>query len=51
MDANGVIFEGRGIDPDVFVHAQPEDFADSDPVLEEALRLANEATGESTESL
>ncbi|HPZ55174.1 MAG TPA: S41 family peptidase [Bacillota bacterium] len=43
MDMNGVVLEGRGIDPDVFVYTEPGDFAERDPVLEEALRLAKEA--------
>jgi hypothetical protein len=47
MDVNGVMFEGRGIDPDVFVSTKPEDFVRTDPVLEEALRLANEAIAKS----
>lgn len=50
MDMNGVVFEGKGIDPDVFVHVQLDDFADTDPVLEEALRLANQAIDRSADA-
>ncbi len=36
---DGTLLEGRGVEPDVTVKAGPDAFRDSDPVLEEALKV------------
>ena len=37
MTPDGEVFEGKGIAPDIEVRSGPEDFIDSDPVIEAAL--------------
>ncbi len=49
LDAEGVLFEGKGIEPDIHISASTRKLEHTDPVLAGALKLLRENPGETGE--
>jgi len=45
MRADGTVFEGEGIEPDVFVPVHPDDLQSRDPILDKALDVLRDKLG------